>query len=180
MIWIVRAVCIPQVGTIFQQILGAFFALVSSANFLHVHSTKHIWCVTLVTTAMYTGFGDPNRHPPRTTAITLSQLESIQCDPNDAEGYFAACERFQLSGVVLPFWCNYPYADPSQFLTPEALHYWHCKFWDHDMQWCKHALGAQELDFRFSVLPPITGLRRFREGVTKLKQVGGRTQRDAQ
>ena len=46
MIWIVRAVCIPQVGTIFQQILGAFFALVSSANFLHVHSTKHVWCVT--------------------------------------------------------------------------------------------------------------------------------------
>ena len=38
--------CIPQVRTIFQQILGAFFALVSSANFLHVHSTKHIWCVT--------------------------------------------------------------------------------------------------------------------------------------
>jgi len=46
MIWIARAVCIPQVGTIFQQILGVFFALVSSANFLHVHSTKHIWCVT--------------------------------------------------------------------------------------------------------------------------------------
>jgi len=49
MIWIVRAVCIPQVGTIFQQILGAFFALVSSANFLHVHSTKHVWCVTPLT-----------------------------------------------------------------------------------------------------------------------------------
>ena len=49
MIWIARAVCIPQVGTIFQQILGAFFALVSSANFLHVHSTKHIWCVTACT-----------------------------------------------------------------------------------------------------------------------------------
>jgi len=46
MIWIARAVCIPQVGTIFQQILGVFFALVSSANFLHVHSTKHVWCVT--------------------------------------------------------------------------------------------------------------------------------------
>ena len=46
MIWIVRAVCIPQVRTIFQQILGVFFALVSSANFLHVHSTKHVWCVT--------------------------------------------------------------------------------------------------------------------------------------
>jgi len=45
-IWIARAVCIPQVGTIFQQILGVFFALVSSANFLHVHSTKHVGCMT--------------------------------------------------------------------------------------------------------------------------------------
>ena len=135
---------------------------------------------SLVTTAMYMGFGDLDRHPPRTAAITLSQLKSIQCDPNDVEGYFAACEHFRLSGIVLPFWRNYPYADPSQFLTPEALHYWHCKFWDHDMQWCKHTLGAQELDFWFSVLPPITGLRHFSEGVTKLKQVGGRTQRDAQ
>ena len=48
MIWIERAVCIPQVGTIFQQILGAFFTLVSLANFLHVHSAKHVWCVTPV------------------------------------------------------------------------------------------------------------------------------------
>ncbi|KAI6035890.1 hypothetical protein BKA83DRAFT_4119872 [Pisolithus microcarpus] len=46
-----------------------------------------------------------------------------------------------------------------EFLTPEALHYWHCQFWDHDMQWCKHALGAGELDFWFSVLPPITSFR---------------------
>ena len=27
--------------------MGVFFTLISSANFLHVHSTKHIWCVTL-------------------------------------------------------------------------------------------------------------------------------------
>jgi len=33
MIWIVRAVCIPQVGTIFQQILGVFFALVHRLTF---------------------------------------------------------------------------------------------------------------------------------------------------
>ncbi|KIJ59151.1 hypothetical protein HYDPIDRAFT_70826, partial [Hydnomerulius pinastri MD-312] len=37
-----------------------------------------------------------------------------------------------------------------------------------------------ELDFRFSVLPPITGLHRFGNGITKLKQVGSRIQRDVQ
>ncbi|KAI6096869.1 hypothetical protein F5141DRAFT_1011645, partial [Pisolithus sp. B1] len=79
-----------------------------------------------------------------------------------------------------PFWHDWLYADPSQFLTLEALHYWHHQFWDHDMQWCKHALGAGELDFQFSVLLPITGFHHFNQGMTKLKQVGGCTQRDAQ
>ncbi|KIK16208.1 hypothetical protein PISMIDRAFT_82959, partial [Pisolithus microcarpus 441] len=95
------------------------------------------------------------------------------------EACMLACD-FRLSGVLHPFWRDWLYADPSQFLTPEALHHWHRQFWDHDMQWCKHALGAGELDFRFSVLPPIAGFRHFNQGVTKLKQVGGRTQRDAQ
>ncbi|KAI5993249.1 hypothetical protein EDD15DRAFT_2109817, partial [Pisolithus albus] len=114
------------------------------------------------------------------SALTLAQLQSIQCNVNEVERYFAACEDFRLSGVSHPFWRDWLYADPSQFLTPEALHHWHRQFWDHDMQWCKHALGAGELDFRFSVLPPIAGFRHFNQGVTKLKQVGGRTQRDAQ
>ncbi|KAI6033971.1 hypothetical protein PISMIDRAFT_118877 [Pisolithus microcarpus 441] len=99
---------------------------------------------------------------------------------NDVEQYLAACEDFQLSGVLHPFWHDWLYADPSQFLTPEALHHWHRQFWDHDMPWCKHALGAGELDFQFSMLPPITGLCCFNQGVMKLKQVGGCTQRDAQ
>jgi len=133
-----------------------------------------------VTMAMYMEFGDPDRHPPHTAVVTLAQLNSIQCESNNVEEYFATCECFRLSSISHPFWRNWPYADPFQFLTPEALHYWHCKFWDHDLQWCKHALGAPELDFRFSVLPPITGLCRFSDGVTKLKQVGGHTQRDTQ
>ncbi|KAI6130730.1 hypothetical protein EDD16DRAFT_1515399 [Pisolithus croceorrhizus] len=86
---------------------------------------------------MYKDFGDPDHHPPHTAALTLTQLQSIQCN----------------------------------FLTPEALHYWHCQFWDHDMQWCKHALGAAELDFQFSVLPPIAGFCHLNQGMTKLKQV---------
>ncbi|KAI6102275.1 hypothetical protein F5141DRAFT_992439, partial [Pisolithus sp. B1] len=105
---------------------------------------------------------------------------SIQCNINEVEWYFAACKDFRLSGVSHPFWHDWLYTDPSQFLTLEALHYWHCQFWDHDMQWCKHALGAGELDFQFSVLPPITSFCHFNQGMMKLKQVGGHTQRDMQ
>ncbi|KIJ10397.1 hypothetical protein PAXINDRAFT_86129 [Paxillus involutus ATCC 200175] len=92
----------------------------------------------------------------------------------------ASCKQFRLSGVSDPFWHDWSLCDPSQFLTPEALHHWHRAFWDHDVRWCKQALGAQELDFRFAVLQPITGLRHFKEGITNLKQVSGWTQRDIQ
>ncbi|KAF9224150.1 hypothetical protein BS17DRAFT_766776 [Gyrodon lividus] len=42
--------------------------------------------------------------------------------------------------------------------------------WD-DMKWCLNAVGEDELDFRFSILQPITSYRHFKDGVSKLKQV---------
>jgi hypothetical protein len=126
-----------------------------------------------VTMAQRNDFGDPERHLPRTASTTLDQLKSIECDPNNVEEYFATCEKFHLNGIAKPFWRDWPLAEPSQFLTPEPLHYWHREFWDHNVWWCKQALGNEELDFCFSVFPPITGLHHFHEGITKLKQVTG-------
>ncbi|KAI6035957.1 hypothetical protein BKA83DRAFT_4040643 [Pisolithus microcarpus] len=111
---------------------------------------------------------------------TLSQLSRIQCDPNDVERYFTLCKQFRLSGVAKPFWRNWPLSDPANFLPPEPLHHWYRKFWDHVVQWCKNALGAQELDFCYSVLHPIVGMRHFNHGIMTLKQVTGRAQRDMQ
>ncbi|KIK25455.1 hypothetical protein PISMIDRAFT_36003, partial [Pisolithus microcarpus 441] len=83
-------------------------------------------------------------------------------------------------GISRPFWRDWLLSDPHRFLTPECLHHWHRMSWDHNVKWCKCALGSEELDFHFSLLPPITGLRQFKSGITKLKQVGGRTQCDIQ
>ncbi|KAG2109266.1 uncharacterized protein F5147DRAFT_773077 [Suillus discolor] len=118
--------------------------------------------------------------PARTAKTTLSQLSSINCDPLDVEGYFNACATFRLSGVAQPFWRDWPLADPYLFLTPESLHHWHCEFHDHDVKWCLAAVGEQELDFCFSVLQPLTMFRCFHCGISKLKQVTGRAQRDMQ
>ncbi|KAF8132935.1 hypothetical protein EV363DRAFT_1449123 [Boletus edulis] len=107
------------------------------------------------------------------------QLQSIKVADN-VEEYFAKCEQYRLNGVSHPFFWDWPLSCPSRFLTPECLHYWHRFFWDHDLKWCINALGARELDFRFSVLPPITGICHFGQGVTQLKQIGRRTQRDTQ
>ncbi|KAG2739472.1 hypothetical protein P692DRAFT_20697899, partial [Suillus brevipes Sb2] len=62
----------------------------------------------------------------------------------------------------------------------ESLHHWHKEFWDHDLHWCLVAVGALELDFRFSILQPITGYRHFSCGISKLKQVTGRVHHDVQ
>ncbi|KAI5994636.1 hypothetical protein EDC04DRAFT_2613138 [Pisolithus marmoratus] len=62
----------------------------------------------------------------------------------------------------------------------EPLHHWYQKFWDHNVQWCKNALGAQELNFCYSVLHPIVSMRHFNHGIMTLKQVTGQAQRDMQ
>ncbi|KAF8547550.1 hypothetical protein OG21DRAFT_1490136 [Imleria badia] len=110
----------------------------------------------------------------------MTQLQSLETDPAAIERYFAKCEHYRLSGVSHPFFRDWPLSCPSRFLTPEALHHWHRFFWDHNLGWCIEALGSRELDFRFSVLPPITGVHHFSQGVTQLKQITGRTQRNAQ
>ncbi|KJA12854.1 hypothetical protein HYPSUDRAFT_152210 [Hypholoma sublateritium FD-334 SS-4] len=116
-------------------------------------------------------------------STTIAQLQSIEArtDPWDLRAYFKDAQAsFRLNGVHRPFWRDWPLSDPSDFLTPEPLHHWHKQFWDHDAKWCIKALGAPEIDFRFSVLHPHTGFRSFAQGISALKQVTGREHRDIQ
>lgn len=145
-----------------------------------------------LTMADYRTFGDPTRQEPRTASTTLAQLAAIATTlhPLDLPVYIPAAKAIRLNGVHLPFWRDWflqtppgvptrtLIADPSRFLTPEPLHHWHKQFWDHDMKWSIRVLGAEELDFRFSTLQPIVGFKHFKDGVSTLKQVTGRTHRD--
>ena len=137
-----------------------------------------------VTMASYKQFGDSFRHEPRTASTTFGQLcsiESVVNPDNDITAYSkVAFKHFRLNGVHKLFWLDYPFAEPSLFLTPEPLHHWNKEFYDHDLKWCIRKLGEQEIDFRFSVLQPHIGLRHFSEGVSRLKQVTGREHRNIQ
>ncbi|KAG1896302.1 uncharacterized protein F5891DRAFT_1130362 [Suillus fuscotomentosus] len=132
------------------------------------------------TMALYLQFGDNFQHPAHTRSITLGQLANIMVNPDDLEAYFEACADSQLNGMYAPFWMDWPLADPSIFLTPESLHHWHKEFYDHDLQWCIMVVGAQELNFRFSILQPTTGYCHFSGGISKLKQATGRGHHDIQ
>jgi hypothetical protein len=135
-----------------------------------------------LTMASYKQFGDPFQHEPRTASTTLAQLHAIEEDINpwDLENYLPLAATYRLNGVHRPFWRDWPLSDPSKFFMPEPLHHWHRMFWDHDARWCIKAVGHDEIDFRFSILHPHTGYRQFPEGISKLKQVTGREQRDIQ
>jgi hypothetical protein len=134
-----------------------------------------------LTTANYQQFGDDFRHPPRTGSITLNTLNEICGTMQSLEAYEKAAKSHRLNGVQLPFWRDWILSsDPSIFLTSEPLHHWHKQFWDHDAKWCIYMLGPSEIDFRFSVLHNRSGYRHFKEGISSLKQVTGREQRDIQ
>ena len=137
-----------------------------------------------VTKAYHEHFGDDFRHPSRTGSSTLDIINKINGTPTaleSVEKYEKIAKSYRLNGVQLPFWRDWPLSsDPSTFLTSEPLHHWHKLFWDHDIRWCIHAVGAAEIDFRFSVLHNRTGYRHFKEGISQLKQVTGREQRDIQ
>ncbi|KAG1835925.1 hypothetical protein DFJ58DRAFT_719208 [Suillus subalutaceus] len=108
------------------------------------------------------------------------QLCVPRADPLDIEAFFREAQKFRLNGVAELFFRDWILAEPSHFFTPEDLHHIHKEFWDHDAQWLICAVGESEIDFRFSVLQPITGYQHFHGGISKLKQVTGRCHRDVQ
>ena len=135
-----------------------------------------------VTMVMYKQFRDPFQHEPQTALTTLHQLVTLalKVDPNDVELYLHEALKFCLNGVHTLFWCNMALSCPSRFFNPEVLHYLHKEFWDHNIQWCINVLGTAEIDFRFSVLQPVTSFHHFREGISSLRQVTGQTHQDIQ
>ncbi|ETW78381.1 hypothetical protein HETIRDRAFT_325629 [Heterobasidion irregulare TC 32-1] len=135
-----------------------------------------------VTIASSKQLGDPFRHLSRTASVTLAQIQDLnsRVNPQDLEAYVPAAKAAKLNGVDSPFWSDWARSDPSLFLTPEPLHQWHKQFLDHDVHWCRNTIGDSELDFRFSIIQPQVGFRHFENGVSTLKQVTGREQRDIQ
>ncbi|KAG1897426.1 uncharacterized protein F5891DRAFT_1129905 [Suillus fuscotomentosus] len=115
-------------------------------------------------------------------STTLAQIATAhsKVDSNDIEAFFREAQKFHLNGVDKPFWQDWLFAEPSHFLTPENLHHLHREFYDHDVKWIICAVGETEIDFRFSALRPVMGFRHFHGGISKLKQVTGRAQRDIQ
>ncbi|KAG1782276.1 hypothetical protein EV702DRAFT_960317 [Suillus placidus] len=135
-----------------------------------------------VTLATQSQFGDGVMYPPRhgnTTIKTLHQL-CQRVDPWKVQQFQEEAKALFLSGVQLPFWCNWRYSDPVYFLAPDVLHTLHKFFFDHVFKWCKEVLGADELDSCFRRQHKHIGTHHFSQGVSHVQQMTGREHRDIQ
>ncbi|KAG1848760.1 hypothetical protein DFJ58DRAFT_729794 [Suillus subalutaceus] len=135
-----------------------------------------------LTMAIQADFGDGILHPPRTGKHTLQLIVEIsqKVDPWDLDKFQKAAKAVNLSGVHMPYWCDWMFACPSVFLAGEVLHTCHKFFADHPLKWIKEAMGDYELDTRFMVQHKRVGTRHFTKGITHVNQMTGREHRDIQ
>ena len=136
-----------------------------------------IACVTsntsAVTMAVTAQFGDPIHCTPCTASMTHQRLiivKRMTCSSN-LSSYFEAYRKFQLNGVLLPYWLNWALADPSSFITIRASHQYFRMLWDHNQKWCSRVLGSDKLDFWFSLLQMCCRYHHLPDGITTLKQM---------
>ena len=128
-----------------------------------------------VTMAELPSFGNATPAEPQTRETTLRQLRELceRIDPWDLEVFQTAAKAMKLLGVNLPFWHDWPFAEPSLFLTGKILHTLHKFFYDHVLEWCKVVAGSHTLDMRFMNLHQCVSFRHFTTGIAHQPQVSG-------
>ncbi|KLO05267.1 hypothetical protein SCHPADRAFT_839614 [Schizopora paradoxa] len=137
-----------------------------------------------VSIANFHDLGKATACRPRTAEYTLDRISKLRDvlgdNINDLPLLKSTASDMYLNGVLEPYWRDWKFADPSIFITPDALHQWHIFFVDHPMKWARHFLDDKEMDRRISVLQRRIGFRTFPTGFTRFTQHTGRENRDLQ
>lgn len=117
-------------------------------------------------------FGLSESQPIRNGKGTLRAIRALKnkSNPRTIRHYLRFAKASGLSGVDKPFWRDWKFADPSQFLVPDALHQWHKFFWDHIMSWARSLMGNKEVDRRYKCLQKHIQHRHFTNGFTSFSQ----------
>lgn len=137
--------------------------------------------VSPISFAKQNQFGDGIPYAPQDGELTLEKLWELcaTIDPWRLQEFLAAAKKAHLSGVQLPFWCDWRFSNPSIFLIGELLHTAHKFFFDHPFKWCKEVLGHDKLDTRYHMQHRWVGTCHF-NGVSHVKQMTGRDHQDLQ
>lgn len=115
-------------------------------------------------------FGPPKAL--RTRKYLLDEIDKLvkECDPLNLTAFKKQALVHRLNGVHNPYWRDWDFADPSDFITMDILHGITKFAADHVLKWMTALIGEKEIDRRYSALQCIIGRRHFGDGVTRIKQ----------
>ncbi|KAH6916721.1 hypothetical protein BKA70DRAFT_1215191 [Coprinopsis sp. MPI-PUGE-AT-0042] len=89
------------------------------------------------------------------------------------------CMKHDVGGYVFePFWKDLPFTDIHRIITPDVLHQLYQGVLKTVIDWCKDIVGEKHLDRRLRMLPPVHGLRHFKNGISSLSQITGSERKD--
>ncbi|KAI5995773.1 hypothetical protein F5J12DRAFT_907140 [Pisolithus orientalis] len=118
-----------------------------------------------VTEATHKQFSDSHSHSSCTGDLTLQRIKQVAWGThpwNNLSCFQREAKTIQLSSVHLPFWRNWPFADPSIFLLPEILHTCHKELLEDDLNVrfkLRHfqIMGREHHNIQHTIVPMITG-----------------------
>ncbi|KAJ3709626.1 hypothetical protein C8R42DRAFT_572167 [Lentinula raphanica] len=76
-------------------------------------------------------------------------------------------------GAYQPFWVGFPLTDIHRCIAPDVLHQLYQGVLKYIVLWVQKVMTEEELDQRICSLPPASGVRHFKNGISGLSQVSG-------
>lgn len=114
---------------------------------------------------------NPLRTGPWTEGILAQGLENHGSDHHAFHKHCMSSDV--MGGVYSPFWHGFPFTDIHRITTPDVLHQLYQGVLKHLISWAQQVVGKNELDARIRALPPMAGVRRFKNGISALSQISG-------
>lgn len=117
-------------------------------------------------------FGLHKCHGPRKPPDVLRTLRKAAAEQT-IKARDAILKSAGLNFIVEPFWKDLPHCNIFKAITPDILHQGYQGVLTHLIHWLRTIMSDNELDARFQRLPPMHGLRTFKNGISRLSRVSG-------
>lgn len=137
-----------------------------------VTCTKYGTCPRCQCTSQH--LGDQTSSPDRVPSWTEQIMADAKAKTKTRTEFHEFCmSRGVSSSVDDPFWKDFPYTNINLSITPDVLHQLYQGVLKHLISWVQLMMSHDELDARIRSLPPVFGIRHFKNGISCLSQISG-------